>query len=111
MRTREQVTLAGPMPQGTMKPVEIMTEGGVARAELDGDGATARFLLVLTHGAGGTVEAPDLLAAREAGLQLGGLVARVTQPYRIRGARAPGSAVRPAAAWGELGGAPPEWGT
>ena len=85
-----------------MKPVEIMTEGGVARAELDGDGATARFLLVLTHGAGGTVEAPDLLAAREAGLQLGGLVARVTQPYRIRGARAPGSAVRQDAAWVEI---------
>jgi predicted alpha/beta-hydrolase family hydrolase len=85
-----------------MKPVEIMTEGGVARAELDGDSATARFLLVLTHGAGGTVEAPDLLAAREAGLQLGGLVARVTQPYRIRGARAPGSAVRQDAAWVEI---------
>jgi uncharacterized protein len=85
-----------------MKPVEIMTEGGVARAELDGDGATARFLLVLTHGAGGSVEAPDLLAAREAGLQLGGLVARVTQPYRIRGARAPGSAIRQDAAWVEI---------
>lgn len=97
-----QVPLAGPTPPGTMKPVEIMTEGGVARAELDGDGATARFLLVLTHGAGGTVEAPDLLAAREAGLQLGGLVARVTQPYRIRGARAPGSAVRQDAAWVEI---------
>jgi uncharacterized protein len=86
----------------TIKLVEIMTEGGVARAQLDGDSATARFLLALTHGAGGTVETPDLLAVREAGLQLGGMVARVTQPYRVRGARAPGSAVRQDAAWVEL---------
>src|SRR6202011_1605762 len=82
--------------------VEITTEGGAARAELDGDGAEARFLLVLTHGAGGTVGAPDLLAARDAALQLGGLVARVTQPYRVRGARAPGSVVRQDAAWDEI---------
>ena len=88
--------------RATIKPVEIMTEGGVARAQLDGDSATARFLLLLTHGAGGTVETADLLAAREAGLQLGGMVARVTQPYRVRGARAPGSAVRQDAAWVEI---------
>ena len=84
-----------------MKLVEIMTEGGAARAELDGDNA-ARFLLVLTHGAGGTPGSPDLLAACDAGRQLGGLVARVTQPYRVRGARAPGSAVRQDAAWVEI---------
>jgi len=78
-----------------------MTEAGAAQAELDGDGA-ARFLLVLTHGAGGTAGAPDLLAARDAGLQLGGMVARVTQPYRVRGARAPGSAIRQDAAWIEI---------
>ena len=82
--------------------MQIMTEAGVAQAELDGDGATPRFLLVLTHGAGGTVAAPDLLAARDAGLQLGGMVARVTQPYMVRGARAPGSAVRQDAAWVEI---------
>jgi len=85
-----------------MGGVEIITEAGVARAELDGDGATARFLLALTHGAGGSVEAPDLLAVRDAALRLGGMVARVTQPYRIRGARAPGSAARQDAAWAEI---------
>jgi predicted alpha/beta-hydrolase family hydrolase len=84
-----------------MGRVEIMTEAGAAQAELDGNGA-ARFLLVLTHGSGGSVEAPDLLAARDAGLQLGGMVARVTQPYRVRGARAPGSAARQDAAWVEI---------
>jgi uncharacterized protein len=85
-----------------MGPVQITTEGGFAQAELDGNGAAARFLLVLTHGAGGTVGAPDLLAARDTALQLGGLVARVTQPYRVRGARAPGSPVRQDAAWVEI---------
>jgi uncharacterized protein len=79
--------------------VEIITEAGVARADLDGDASRARFLLILTHGAGGSVEAPDVLAARDAGRQLGGLVARVTQPYGVRGARAPGSAVLQDAAW------------
>ena len=78
-----------------------MTGAGAAQAELDGNGA-ARFLLVLTHGSGGSVEAPDLLAARDAGLRLGGMVARVTQPYRVRGARAPGSAARQDAAWVEI---------
>jgi len=85
-----------------MESVQIVTEGGIAQAELDGDGAAARFLLVLTHGAGGSVGAPDLLAARDAGLQSGGMVARVTQPYRVRGARAPGSAIRQDAAWAEI---------
>jgi predicted alpha/beta-hydrolase family hydrolase len=88
-----------------MRPVEIITEAGIAQAELDGEDAddgTARFLLVLTHGAGGTVGAPDLLAARDAGLQSGAMVVRVTQPYRVRGARAPGSAVRQDAAWAEI---------
>ena len=85
-----------------MGRVQIDTEGGTALAELDGDGTAARFLLVLTHGSGGTVGAPDLLAARDAGLQSGGMVARVTQPYRVRGARAPGSAVRQDMAWAEV---------
>ena len=50
--------------------MQIMTGGGAARAELDGDGGhggPARFLLVLTHGAGGSTGAPDLLAARDDG--------------------------------------------
>jgi predicted alpha/beta-hydrolase family hydrolase len=80
--------------------VQITTESGIAQADIDGSGA--RFLLVLTHGAGGSVEAPDVLAVRDAGLLLGGMVARVTQPYRVRGARAPGPVVRQDAAWIEI---------
>ncbi len=82
--------------------MQIVTEAGTAEAELEGDIPAARFLLVLTHGSGGSTAAPDLLAARDAGRQLGGLVARVTQPYRVRGARAPGSAARQDAAWAEV---------
>ena len=92
------------MPVQTIErtTVQIATEGGAALAELDGDGPAARFLLVLTHGAGGSAGAPDLLAVRDAARPLGGLVARVTQPYRVRGARAPGSPVRQDAAWAEV---------
>ena len=90
--------------------MEIMTGAGAAMADLDlGDSGpggperpAARFLLVLTHGAGGSPGSPDLLAARDAALALGGLVARVTQPYRVRGARAPGSAIRQDTAWAEV---------
>jgi hypothetical protein len=58
--------------------------------------------MALTHGAGGTAAAPDLLAARDAAVGLGGGVALVTQPYRVRGARAPGNADRQDEAWTEV---------
>jgi uncharacterized protein len=84
--------------------VEIMTGSGPARIELDQPDQrdppeSPAFLLVLTHGAGGGVDSPDLLAARDAGLALGAAVARVRQPYQVRGARAPGSPDRQDAAW------------
>ena len=83
--------------------MEIITASGAARAELDGPGPDkAEFLLVLTHGAGGSAGSADLLAARDAALGLDGLVARVTEPYRVRGARAPGSAIRQDEAWAEI---------
>lgn len=64
--------------------------------------ATATFLFLLTHGAGGGVDSKDLLAVRDVGLRLGGLVARVLQPYRVRGARAPGAPGPQDAAWLEI---------
>ncbi|SRR5581483_7675424 len=81
--------------------MRIRTTAGAAQAVLD-EPADARFLLVLTHGAGGGVDGADLLAARQAGLDQGAAVARVLQPYRVRGARAPGSVVRQDAAWLEI---------
>ena len=81
--------------------MEIATSAGPARVELDRP-ATATFLFVLTHGAGGGVDSRDLLAVRDAGLRLGGAVARVLQPYRVRGASAPGAPGRQDAAWLEI---------
>jgi len=81
--------------------MEIVTSSGPARVVLDQRAGPA-FLLVLTHGAGGGVDSPDLLAARDAGLQAGGAVARVVQPYLVRGARAPGSPDRQDASWLEV---------
>ena len=95
---------AGPRPRRasvTLREVKIRTTAGPARAELDA-AAEPPFLLVLTHGAGGGTDSADLLAARQAGLDHGAAVARVLQPYRVRGARAPGSAVRQDTAWLEI---------
>jgi predicted alpha/beta-hydrolase family hydrolase len=55
--------------------------------------------LVLGHGAGGGVGAPDLAAATEAGLALRVSVALVEQPYRVAGRRSPAPARQLDAAW------------
>jgi uncharacterized protein len=81
--------------------VEISTQAGPARAEIDRPPA-ASFLIALTHGAGGGIASKDLLAVRDACLGLGGVVARVLQPYRVRGARAPGAPGPQDAAWLEI---------
>jgi predicted alpha/beta-hydrolase family hydrolase len=83
--------------------VEIMTGEGPARAEIERP-ATGRpgFVLALTHGAGGGPGSPDVLAVAAAAAQLGGWVARVTQPYRVAGRRVPGPAGRQDAAWIEV---------
>ena len=63
------------------------------------------FLLVMTHGAGGGVKTADVLAAGDAAAGLGATVALVLQPYRVRGASAPGNAEKQDAAWLEIIGA------
>jgi predicted alpha/beta-hydrolase family hydrolase len=82
--------------------VEIMTSGGPAHVRLDRPPGEPAFLLALTHGAGGTPDTPDVLAVRDIALPRGALTALVTQPYRVEGARAPGSATRQDAAWTEV---------
>jgi predicted alpha/beta-hydrolase family hydrolase len=55
--------------------------------------------MVLGHGAGGGVEAPDLVAATEAAVSVGVSVALVEQPYRVAGRRSPAPARQLDAAW------------
>ncbi|WUI03393.1 alpha/beta hydrolase [Spirillospora sp. NBC_00431] len=81
--------------------MEVVTAHGPAGVVLDEADAPA-FLLVLTHGSNGSVDAPDLLAVRETALGLGGSVARVTQPFRLAGRRAPGPAAKQDEAWLEI---------
>jgi predicted alpha/beta-hydrolase family hydrolase len=78
--------------------LEIETPHGLARAHLHGAGEP-RAALVLGHGAAGGVEAPDLVAARDAALSEGITVALVEQPYRVAGRRAPARAPQLDAAW------------
>jgi predicted alpha/beta-hydrolase family hydrolase len=94
--------------------LEVETPHGPARVHLHpvDDPAAA---LVLAHGAGGGVSAPDLAAAKEAALAEGLSVALVEQPYRVAGRRSPAPARQLDAAWtavlehlreGELKGLP-----
>ena len=85
-----------------MHLVEIMTAAGPAHVAVERPRTRPRLLVVLTHGAGGTPDTPDVLAVRDAARPLGAVTALVTQPYRVRGGRAPGSAARQDAAWAEI---------
>jgi len=58
-----------------------------------------RALLVLGHGAGGGVGAPDLTAAARAAAGLEVAVALVEQPYRVAGRRSPAPAAQLDTAW------------
>ena len=56
-------------------------------------------MLLLGHGAGGGVGAPDLTAAARVALAAGVHVVLVEQPYRVAGRRAPAPAAQLDAAW------------
>ena len=77
--------------------LELDTPGGTARVHLAG--GSGRGLVLLGHGAGGGVEAPDLLAVTAALHEQGWAVGRVEQPYRVRGRRMPDRAPALDAAW------------
>jgi uncharacterized protein len=59
----------------------------------------ARGALVLGHGAGGSVSAPDLVAVARVALDEGFSVALVEQPYRVAGKKSPPRAPVLDAAW------------
>lgn len=80
--------------------IAIDTPRGRARAHLSRPtGEPASMAMVLGHGAGGGVGAPDLQRAREVALSLGVAVALVEQPYRVAGRRAPAPAAHLDEAW------------
>lgn len=87
---------------GTVRDVkEIMTSAGVAHVVLELP-QRPTLLVALTHGSGGNPDTVDVLAVRDAARKLGAATALVTQPYRVKGARAPGSVAKQDAAWAEL---------
>jgi predicted alpha/beta-hydrolase family hydrolase len=78
--------------------LELATPHGPARAHLHA-AERAVAALVLGHGAGGGVTAPDLRAATEAALNAGWSVALVEQPYRVAGRRSAAPATQLDTAW------------
>jgi uncharacterized protein len=77
----------------------VDTPRGQARVDLTLPAGAPTALLVLGHGAGGSVDAPDLAAVRAAALDAGVAVALVTQPYRVVGRRSPPPAAHLDEAW------------
>ena len=81
-----------------METREIDTPRGPARAHLQAAEAP-RALLLLGHGAGGGVTAPDLVTAAEVAAAAGVSVALIEQPYRVAGRKSAAPAHHLDAAW------------
>lgn len=79
--------------------LDVATPTGPAWVDLDRPRGKPAGLLAIGHGAGGGVDARDLIAVRDAALAAQFAVARVTQPYRVAGRRAPAPAPRLDEAW------------
>jgi predicted alpha/beta-hydrolase family hydrolase len=97
-----------------VKTLEIGTPFGTANAHVN-RADEPRAALVLGHGAGGGVQARDLVAVAGVAHTVGLSVALVEQPYRVAGRRSPAPAHQLDAAWtaviddllaGELHGLP-----
>ncbi|WP_127497788.1 alpha/beta hydrolase family protein [Actinoplanes solisilvae] len=82
-----------------MNESEIETPRGPARVRITEPEGKAVSRLVLGHGAGGGVDAPDLTAVHDAAIAAGVEVVLVTQPYRVAGRRAPAPAGQLDEAW------------
>ena len=82
----------------TFSAHEVLTPHGPARITVR-PAADPRAVLLLGHGAGGGVGAPDLLGAAQAALSVDVSVVLVEQPYRVAGRRAPAPAGQLDTAW------------
>ncbi|MGH3613282.1 MAG: alpha/beta hydrolase family protein, partial [Pseudonocardia sp.] len=78
---------------------EVSTPHGPARITVPNAIDHEGVVLLLGHGAGGGVAAPDLVAATDAARDVGVHVVLVEQPYRVVGRRAPAPAVQLDTAW------------
>ena len=78
--------------------IELETPHGPARAHVN-EAAEPVAVLVLGHGAGGGIGAPDLKAATEAANAVGVTVALVEQPYRVAGRKSAAPAAQLDTAW------------
>jgi predicted alpha/beta-hydrolase family hydrolase len=81
-----------------MTTLEVETPHGQARVHLH-PVREPQAALVLGHGAGGGLAAPDLVAASDAALSEGVSVALVEQPYRVAGRRSSPPARQLDASW------------
>jgi predicted alpha/beta-hydrolase family hydrolase len=88
----------GPVSTIPGETLELDTPHGAARAHIR-PVKHPRAALVLGHGAGGGVRAPDLLAASDAAASADFTVVLVEQPYRVAGRRAPAPARQLDIAW------------
>lgn len=79
--------------------IGVDTVEGPAVVHLSRPRGTAGGVVVLGHGAGGGVHAPDLLATRAAAVDGGWAVALVTQPWKVAGRRVATPPPRLDAAW------------
>jgi uncharacterized protein len=86
------------MPAPDVPVADVATPHGPARITRH-DVLSARAVLLLGHGAGGGVGAPDLLGATAAAHAAGVSTILVEQPYRVAGRRAPAPAAQLDAAW------------
>jgi uncharacterized protein len=82
----------------SVKTLAIETPFGTANAHLD-SAAEPQAALVLGHGAGGGVQAKDLVAVAGIAHSVEMTVALVEQPYRVAGRRSPAPARQLDAAW------------
>jgi uncharacterized protein len=81
-----------------MTGLEIQTPHGLARVDLHA-AADAVGALVLGHGAGGGIGAPDLRTASEVALAMNLATALVEQPYKVAGRRSQAPANQLDDAW------------
>ena len=90
--------------RGQQAPRSLTTAQGPARVHVTPAKGDPRGCLLLTHGAGGGIEAKDLVAIAQTLPQLGWQVALVEMPWRVAGKKVAPMPPKLDAAWREIVG-------